>query len=65
MYKLNHENDKAIDAFNKYLELTGGSDPTAAKTAEDEIKGMGGTPTKKDNKEKPKGKGKGKGKGSK
>lgn len=43
MYKQDHQNDKAIDAFHKYLELNKGKDPGGKKRVEDEIGGMGGT----------------------
>jgi Flp pilus assembly protein TadD len=41
MYKTNHENDKAIGAFNKYLELNKGKDPEADKRIADELGSMG------------------------
>jgi tetratricopeptide (TPR) repeat protein len=44
MYKQDHQNDKAIAAFNKYLELNKGKDTTGQKRVEDEIGTMGGTP---------------------
>jgi len=53
MHRLNHDNDKAIDAFSKYLELTGGKDPKADKEVEEAIEALGGTVPKK---RKPKGK---------
>jgi tetratricopeptide (TPR) repeat protein len=63
MYKLNHDNDKAINAFNTYLELTHGKDEKNDKQVTDEIESMGGKPaTPAPDKDKPKGKSKGKGK---
>jgi Flp pilus assembly protein TadD len=44
MYKQDHQNDKAIAAFNKYLELNKGKDSGGQKRVEDEIGAMGGTP---------------------
>jgi tetratricopeptide (TPR) repeat protein len=44
MYKQDHQNDKAIAAFNKYLELNKGKDAGGQKRIEDEIGGLGGTP---------------------
>ncbi|HEX3757815.1 MAG TPA: tetratricopeptide repeat protein [Kofleriaceae bacterium] len=44
MYKQDHQNDKAIAAFNKYLELNKGKDTGGQKRVEDEIGAMGGTP---------------------
>lgn len=52
MYKLDHQNDKAIDAFNKYLALNKGKDPAGQKRVEDEIGALGGTPAT-DKKPKP------------
>ncbi len=46
MYKQDHQNDKAIEAFNKYLELNKGKNSTAAKTIQDEIGSLGGTTAK-------------------
>jgi Flp pilus assembly protein TadD len=43
MYKQDHQNDKAIAAFNKYLSLNKGKDTTGQKRIEDEIGAMGGT----------------------
>jgi tetratricopeptide (TPR) repeat protein len=54
MYKQDHQNDKAIAAFNKYLELNKGKDPGGQKRVEDEVGALGGTPVT-DNK-KPAGK---------
>ena len=45
MYKQDHQNDKAIAAFNKYLELNKGKDAGGQKRVEDEIGALGGTPT--------------------
>ena len=42
MYKQDHQNDKAIDAFHKYLELNKGKDASGQKRIEDEIGAMGG-----------------------
>ncbi len=51
MYKQDHQNDKAIEAFNKYLEINKGKNATAEKTIKDEIGSLGGstlkTPPKK------------------
>jgi Flp pilus assembly protein TadD len=44
MYKQDHQNDKAIVAFNKYLELNKGKDTGGQKRVEDEIGALGGTP---------------------
>lgn len=44
MYKQDHQNDKAIAAFNKYLELNKGKDAGGQKRIEDEIGALGGTP---------------------
>jgi Flp pilus assembly protein TadD len=44
MYKQDHQNDKAIAAFNKYLELNKGKDTGARKRVEDEVGALGGTP---------------------
>jgi tetratricopeptide (TPR) repeat protein len=44
MYKQDHQNDKAIAAFNKYLELNKGKDAGGQKRVEDEIGALGGTP---------------------
>jgi tetratricopeptide (TPR) repeat protein len=43
MYKADHQNDKAIAAFQKYLERNKGKDPAGQKRAEDEIGTLGGT----------------------
>ena len=45
MYKQDHQNDKAIAAFNKYLELNKGKDTSGQKRVEDEIGALGGTPS--------------------
>jgi tetratricopeptide (TPR) repeat protein len=44
MYKQDHQSDKAIAAFNKYLELNKGKDTSGQKRVEDEIGSLGGTP---------------------
>jgi len=44
MYKQDHQNDKAIAAFNRYLELNKGKDTGGQKRIEDEIAALGGTP---------------------
>lgn len=44
MYKQDHQNDKAIAAFNRYLELNKGKDASGQKRIEDEIGALGGTP---------------------
>ena len=44
MYKQDHQNEKAIAAFNKYLELNKGKDAGGQKRIEDEIGALGGTP---------------------
>jgi tetratricopeptide (TPR) repeat protein len=44
MYKQDHQNDKAIAAFQKYLDLNKGKDPAGQKRIEDEIGSLGGTP---------------------
>jgi tetratricopeptide (TPR) repeat protein len=43
MYKQDHQNDKAIAAFNKYIELNKGKDTGGQKRVEDEIGSMHGT----------------------
>jgi tetratricopeptide (TPR) repeat protein len=42
MYKEDHQNDKAIAAFQKYLDLNKGKDKAGEKRAEDEIGALGG-----------------------
>ena len=42
MYKQDHQNDKAIEAFHKYLALNKGKDVSGQKRVEDEIGAMGG-----------------------
>jgi tetratricopeptide (TPR) repeat protein len=44
MYKQDHQNDRAIAAFNKYLELNKGKDAGGQKRIEDEVGALGGTP---------------------
>jgi predicted TPR repeat methyltransferase len=44
MYKTDHQNDKAIGAFNKYLELNKGKDAAGESRIKDEVSGLGGTP---------------------
>jgi tetratricopeptide (TPR) repeat protein len=44
MYKQDHQNEKAIAAFNRYLELNKGKDASGQKRIEDEIGTLGGTP---------------------
>ena len=44
MYKQDHQNDKAIAAFNRYLELNRGKDAGGQKRIEDEVAALGGTP---------------------
>jgi tetratricopeptide (TPR) repeat protein len=44
MYKQDHQNDKAIAAFNRYLELNKGKDAGGQKRVEDEVGALGGTP---------------------
>ena len=53
MYKLDHQNDKAIEAFNKYLELNGGKDSAGQKKITEELGSMGATPAKPDPKKAP------------
>jgi protein O-GlcNAc transferase len=43
MYKQDHQNDKAVAAFQKYLDLNKGKDAAGQKRAEDEIGALGGT----------------------
>jgi tetratricopeptide (TPR) repeat protein len=43
MYKQDHQNDKAIEAFQKYLDRNKGKDAAGQKRAEDEIGALGGT----------------------
>ena len=48
MYKQDHQNDKAIGAFQHYLELNKGKDAGGQKRIEDELGALGGTaPTDK------------------
>ncbi|MBT8494364.1 MAG: hypothetical protein KJO07_15015, partial [Deltaproteobacteria bacterium] len=42
MHRLNHDNDKAIEAFTKYLQMTKGKDPKADKEVRDAIEALGG-----------------------
>ena len=42
MYKLNHDNDKAVAAFQRYLELQKGQGEDARKRVEGEIEALGG-----------------------
>ena len=42
MYKQDHQNDKAIEAFHKYLALNKGKDAGGQKRVEDEIGALGG-----------------------
>jgi tetratricopeptide (TPR) repeat protein len=42
MYKQDHQNDKAIEAFHKYLALNKGKDAGGQKRVEDEIGSLGG-----------------------
>jgi len=56
MYKQDHQNDKAIAAFNKYLELNKGKDTGGQKRVEDEIGSIGGTPVTEAGNKKPAGK---------
>jgi Flp pilus assembly protein TadD len=44
MYKQDHQSDKAIAAFNKYLALNKGKDAAGQKRIEDEVGSLGGTP---------------------
>jgi tetratricopeptide (TPR) repeat protein len=53
MYRQDHQNDKAIAAFNKYLELNKGKDAGGQKRVEDEIGAMGGTPLNASDPKKP------------
>lgn len=52
MYKQNHDNDKAIAAFNKYIELNKGKDAAGQKRVQDELGALGAPP--KDAKPAPK-----------
>ncbi len=47
MYKQNHDADKAIAAFNKYLELNKGKDSAGAKKIQDQLGSMGAAPADK------------------
>ena len=42
--RANHENDLAVPAFQRYLELTRGKDSAADKRVEEDIAKMGGDP---------------------
>ena len=46
MYKRNKENDKAIAAWQKYLDINKNKDPAATKRIEEEMAGIGGAPKK-------------------
>jgi predicted TPR repeat methyltransferase len=48
MYKADHQNDKAVDAFNHYLELNKGKDAGGEKRIQDELGSLGATPKKPD-----------------
>lgn len=47
MYKQDHQQDKAIAAFNKYLELNKGKDSAGAKKIQEELGSMGAAPADK------------------
>jgi tetratricopeptide (TPR) repeat protein len=47
MYKQDHQNDKAIEAFNKDLELNKGKDSAGAKKIQEELGTMGAAPADK------------------
>ena len=53
MYKQNHDNDKAVAAFNKYLELNKGKDAGGQKRVEDELGALGAGPAKPGDKKPP------------
>ena len=40
MHRLNHDNEKAVEAFRKYLALVEGKDPQGAKRAREEIQAL-------------------------
>ena len=42
MYKENHDNGKAVDALNHYLEANKGKDSAGEKRAQEEIQSLGG-----------------------
>jgi hypothetical protein len=42
MYKENHENDKAVDAFKHYLDLKKGKDADGEKRILEECQSLGG-----------------------
>jgi tetratricopeptide (TPR) repeat protein len=44
MYKLDHEDTKAVEAFNKFLALNKGKDPVAQQEIQDEVKALGAAP---------------------
>lgn len=54
VYKELKMHDKAVTAFQKYLELSKGKDAAAEKTAKDMIEGMGGKVEKGGKKPAPK-----------
>ena len=54
MHRANHDNEPAIEAFNRYLELTRGKDAAQDKRVEEQIVELGGTVTR-DDKKGPKG----------
>jgi hypothetical protein len=47
MYRLNHDNDKAIHAFTMYFNLTQDKDPDGAEDAAAQIEALGGEAPKK------------------
>jgi len=43
MYRLDHNNDKAIEAFYKYLALTKGKNPKSDAFVKEQIEALGGS----------------------
>jgi tetratricopeptide (TPR) repeat protein len=56
MYKQDHQPDKAVAAFHKYLELNKGKDASGQKRIEDELGALGASGPGDRNDKKPKGK---------
>jgi hypothetical protein len=44
MHRSNHDNDEAIEAFERYLSLIKDKDPKAAEGVSAEIEALGGKP---------------------
>ena len=53
MYKENHDNDKAVDAFKHYLDLKKGKDADGEKRVIEECQALGGDCGGRDEKKNP------------